>query len=63
MMKQSACRIAGVVAFAVVAASPVYAQSPPTQVRRAAYGFLAGVNVSKLAGDIENASSRTGFTA
>ena len=25
-MKQSACRIAGVVAFAVVAASPVYAQ-------------------------------------
>jgi hypothetical protein len=62
-MKLLARRLAGVAALTAFAASPVAAQSPPTMIRRAAYGFVAGVNFSKLAGDVVNASSRTGFVA
>lgn len=63
MMRQTAPKLAGAVALALLAASPAFAQSQPTSVRRPAYGFVAGVNVSKLAGDFVNASSRTGLTA
>lgn len=50
-------------AFVVLSGGPVNAQRPESVVRHAAYGFIAGVNVAKVAGgDIVNATTRTGFT-
>jgi len=51
------------VGLALLAADPALAQSLPTAARRPAYGFVAGVNVATLAGDVVNASTRAGLTA
>jgi len=62
MIRQAATRVGSAVALGLLAVSSLGAQGSPSIVQRAHVGIIAGLNVSKLAGDIV-ATSRTGLMA
>jgi hypothetical protein len=66
MVRQPAAARAtvAVLLFTVLSSAPAYAQGAQSVAHRANYGILAGINFATVSGnDIQDAKTRTGFTA